>query len=201
MPLQGLRRRIPACSPGDLPASEIWGHPQRGQGHPCPALGGARVQPGAALLATGVGRRAENFWEAGEGGMSLLPSSLLGADIYFHISMHKLSLCQSRGGWDGNGAAGAGSAWVVPSSAPSSISSMLDSSPNAKLQKMLMCLSVKSHCFHHRCGNNSNLIIAGAGSENTHSSQQLSTSIPVGHSCSAGSPPRLPGTTEDSHLS
>lgn len=98
MPLQGLRRRIPACSPGDLPASEIWGDPQRGQGHPCPALGGARVQPGAALLATGVGRRAENFWEAGEGGMSLLPSSLLGADIYFHISMHKLSLCQSREG-------------------------------------------------------------------------------------------------------
>lgn len=198
MPLQGLRRRIPACSPGDPPGSEIWGHPRGDRATPVLPWEGLGASLG--LLCWPQGWEGEQR-TSGKPGREECPSCQAHSSEQIFISTSPCTEELLWGGWDGNGAAGGGSARIAPSSAPSSTSSMLDSFPNVKLQKMLICLSVQSHSFHHHCGNNSNLIIASAGSENTHSSQQLSTSISVGHSCSAGSPPRLPGTTEDSHLS
>lgn len=152
MPLQGLKRRIPACSLGDPSGSVIRGHPRRGQGHPVLPCRGGTLGTAWALLSSPAGWEGEhrNFWKLRGGGISLLPNSPF-EQIFISVfprtsSAEPLSEQRSCSGWDcdGIGLQEAGSAWIVPSSASlpgsSSISRMLNLSPNVKLQKMLICL-------------------------------------------------------------
>lgn len=100
IPLQELKRRIPACSLSDLYGSVIQGHTRNSSpapgGERChvpsPLVGSAQLgrhqsaapSPGSALPRRQDGKEKE-FWEAERGGSSLLPKSLIYAVIYFHI--------------------------------------------------------------------------------------------------------------------
>lgn len=169
IPLQELKRRIPACSLSDLSGSVIQGYTRKSS----PALRGERCHMAS------LPRGEQTAWEVlicygepwvcsastmGREGKEVLgswgrrnfpPAELIYAAIYFPICHLQaglnLSSTEQRScsgwGWDETRVAVEWIAWILPSLAPCgaadspSITSLLSFSPNEELQKMFICLS------------------------------------------------------------